>query len=106
MVPGLFAQALLSVAYFFVANPLFFVVLRGVEGVAAASLLPSARALIADAMPDDQRGRAYGFFGACFNFGFLFGPAVGGLLIRHAERRNVVSGPAPMPATLGVAPEG
>jgi MFS family permease len=43
-------------------------------------VLPSARALIADAVPDEQRGRAYGCFGACFNFGFLFGPAVGGLL--------------------------
>lgn len=80
MVLGLVAQALLSVAYIFVADPLLFVVLRGVEGLAAASVLPSARALIADAVPDEQRGRAYGFFGACFNFGFLFGPAVGGLL--------------------------
>jgi MFS family permease len=80
MVLGLVAQALLSVAYIFVADPVLFVVLRGVEGLAAASILPSARALIADAVPDEQRGRAYGFFGACFNFGFLVGPAVGGLL--------------------------
>jgi MFS family permease len=80
MVLGLVAQALLSVAYIFVADPLLFVVLRCVEGLAAASVLPSARALIADAVPDEQRGRAYGFFGACFNFGFLLGPAAGGLL--------------------------
>jgi MFS family permease len=80
MVLGLVAQALLSVAYIFITDPLLFVVLRAVEGLAAAPLLPSARALIADAVPDEQRGRAYGFFGACFNFGFLFGPAAGGLL--------------------------
>src|SRR5215472_10650947 len=80
MVFGLVAQALLSVAYIFITNPLLFVVLRAVEGLAAAPLLPSARALIADAVPDEQRGRAYGFFGACFNFGFLLGPAIGGLL--------------------------
>jgi MFS family permease len=80
MVLGLVAQALLSVTYIFVTDPLLFVVLRSVEGLAAAPVLPAARALIADAVPDDQRGRAYGFFGACFNFGFLLGPAAGGLL--------------------------
>jgi MFS family permease len=80
MILGLVAQALLSVAYIFVVDPLLFVVLRCAEGLAAASVLPSARALIADAVPDEQRGRAYGFFGACFNFGFLLGPAIGGLL--------------------------
>lgn len=80
MVVGLIAQALLSVAYIFVVDPLLFVVLRSVEGVAAAPVLPTARALIADAVPNEQRGRAYGFFGACFNFGFLLGPAAGGLL--------------------------
>ncbi len=80
MVLGLVAQALLSIAYIFVVDPLLFVVLRCVEGLAAAAVLPPARALIADAVPDEQRGRAYGFFGACFNFGFLLGPAIGGLL--------------------------
>jgi MFS family permease len=80
MILGLIAQALLSLAYIFVTDPLLFVVLRCVEGLAAAPLLPAARALIADAVPGEQRGRAYGFFGACFNFGFLVGPAAGGLL--------------------------
>jgi MFS family permease len=80
MFVGLIAQALLSVAYIFVVDPLLFVALRFAEGLAAAAVLPAARALIADAVPDEQRGRAYGFFGACFNFGFLLGPAAGGLL--------------------------
>lgn len=80
MILGLSAQAILSIAYIFVADPVLFVVLRCVEGLAAAAVLPSARALIADAVPDEQRGRAYGFFGACFNFGFLLGPAIGGVL--------------------------
>jgi MFS family permease len=80
MVLGLIAQAALSIAYIYVSDPLLFVVLRCGEGLAAAPLLPAARALIADAVPDGQRGRAYGFFGAAFNFGFLAGPAVGGLL--------------------------
>jgi MFS family permease len=80
MVLGLIAQALLSLAYIVVVDPLLFVILRCAEGVAAAPVLPTARALIADAVPDEERGRAYGFFSASFNFGFLAGPALGGLL--------------------------
>jgi MFS family permease len=80
MILGLSTQTLLSLAYIFVADPVLFVILRCIEGLAAASVLPSARALIADAVPEDQRGRAFGFFGASFNFGFLLGPAIGGVL--------------------------
>jgi MFS family permease len=80
MVAGLLAQALLSLAYLFVSDPLLFVALRLVEGVASAAVLPSARALIADAVAPEQRGEAYGLFGAFFNAGFLIGPALGGLL--------------------------
>jgi MFS family permease len=80
MLIGLCLQAALSLMYLPIRDPILFVVLRAVEGLAAASVLPSARALIADATPLEQRGRAYGLFGAFFNFGFLLGPAAGGLL--------------------------
>jgi MFS family permease len=42
MVLGLIAQALLSVAYIFIVDPLLFVVLRCVQGLAAAPVLPTA----------------------------------------------------------------
>jgi MFS family permease len=80
LVAGLLAQAALSLIYLPITDPVLFVALRVVEGIAAAAVLPSARALIADAVPDEQRGEAYGFFSACFNAGFLLGPALGGLL--------------------------
>jgi MFS family permease len=80
MVLSLFVQAILSFAYLFISDPVLFVVLRFVEGIAAAAFLPSARALITDAIPGEKRGEAFGIFGAFFNAGFLFGPAVGGLL--------------------------
>jgi MFS family permease len=77
---GLLAQALLSLVYIFISDPALFVGLRFVEGLAGAAILPSARALIADAVVPEQRGEAYGLFGAFFNAGFLIGPALGGLL--------------------------
>ena len=80
MVAGLLAQALLSLAYLFITDPTLFVALRFAEGVAGAAVLPSARALIADTVAPEQRGRAFGLFSAFFNAGFLIGPALGGLL--------------------------
>jgi MFS family permease len=80
LLSGLLVQALLSLVYLPITDPGLFVALRVVEGLAAAAVLPSARALIADTVPNEQRGEAYGLFSAFFNAGFLLGPALGGLL--------------------------
>jgi MFS family permease len=77
MVAGLILQAAVSVFYLFVFDPLLFVGLRLVEGVASATMLPPARALIADMTPPDKRGGAYGVFNAFVNAGFLLGPGIG-----------------------------
>src|SRR6266699_3302802 len=80
MILGLFIQAILSLVYLLITDPILFVVLRFVEGIAAAALLPSARAMIIDIVPPEQQGEAYGIFNAFFNAGFLIGPGLGGLL--------------------------
>jgi len=80
MVCGLAAQAALGLVYLAVTDPLAFVALCLVEGAFAASVLPAARALVADSVPSEHRGEAYGIFGAFLNAGFLLGPAIGGLL--------------------------
>ena len=80
MVASLFFQAALSLVYLLITDPLLFVALRFAEGIAGAAVIPSARALIADSVPSEKRGEAYGIFSAFFNAGFLLGPAIGGLL--------------------------
>lgn len=80
MILGLFIQAILSLLYLFIADPILFVMLRFVEGIAAAAVLPSARAMIIDSVPKEKQGEAYGIFSAFFNAGFLIGPGLGGLL--------------------------
>jgi MFS family permease len=80
MILSLIAQAILSAVYLWISDPVLFVILRFAEGAAAAAFLPSARALITDAVPSKQRGEAFGIFSAFFNTGFLLGPALGGLL--------------------------
>jgi MFS family permease len=80
LIGGLLAEAALSAVYLVITDPVMFVALRFLEGIAAAVLLPSARALINDAVPVEQQGEAYGVFGAFFNGGFLLGPGIGGAL--------------------------
>ncbi len=80
MILSLFVQAILSAVYLLINDPVLFVVLRFAEGAAAAAYLPSARALITDAIAPEKRGEAFGIFSAFFNTGFLLGPALGGIL--------------------------
>lgn len=80
MIAGLVIQALLSLLYLFIADPILFIILRFIEGMAAAAVLPSARALIIDSVPVEKQGESYGIFNAFFNAGFLLGPGLGGLL--------------------------
>lgn len=80
MVWGLVVQIALTFIYLAVTDPVVFVILRFVEGAVAASVLPSARAIIVDTVPSEERGQAYGIFGAFLNAGFLLGPALGGVM--------------------------
>jgi MFS family permease len=80
MIVGLVAQAALTFIYLFVNDPVLFIVLRFLEGLTAAGIVPSARALLTDSIPAEQQGEAFGIFNAFFNAGFLLGPGLGGLL--------------------------
>jgi MFS family permease len=80
MIVGLLIQAVLSALYLPITDPILFIALRFLEGIASAALLPAARALIVDSVPSEQQGEAFGIFGAFFNAGFLLGPGLGGLL--------------------------
>jgi DHA1 family multidrug resistance protein-like MFS transporter len=83
MLIGLIAQAAISLLYLVVTDPVTFVILRFIEGIGTAALLPTARAVIIDIVPERQQGEAYGIFGAFFNAGFLFGPGIGGFLANY-----------------------
>ena len=52
---------------------------RLIAGVAGASYAP-AYAYIADVCPPEKRAQNFGLLGAAFGFGFILGPAIGGLL--------------------------
>lgn len=52
---------------------------RVISGITAASV-STAGAYIADVTPPEQRAARFGMLGAAFGFGFVVGPALGGLL--------------------------
>lgn len=54
---------------------------RIIGGIAGANI-PTAQAYIADMTTPENRARGMGMVGAAFGLGFIFGPAIGGLLSR------------------------
>ncbi len=71
-----------SVGAAFAPNPELLIACRALMGVAGATLLPSALAVLSELFPDaKQRARAIGIFAAAFAAGFAIGPVVGGLLL-------------------------
>lgn len=61
------------------------VVARFVAGVTGASF-PTAYAYIADISPPEKRGANFGVIGMAFGFGFIIGPALGGIVAQWGER--------------------
>lgn len=58
---------------------------RVLSGITAASF-STAGAYIADVTPPEKRAASYGLFGAAWGFGFIVGPAVGGILGAYGLR--------------------
>src|SRR3954447_4902516 len=52
---------------------------RIISGLTTSSI-PTAMAYIADVTPKEKRAAAFGMIGVAFGIGFIFGPAIGGLL--------------------------
>lgn len=63
------------------------IALRVVQGVGAALLASNGSALLVQAFPLEERGRALGAFGAMVGVGLAIGPPLGGMLVAHASWR-------------------
>ncbi len=58
---------------------------RAIAGIAGAAHT-TANAYIADVSPPEKRAQNFGLMGAAFGLGFIFGPALGGLLGDYGAR--------------------
>lgn len=56
---------------------------RILAGILSSATLPTAQAYIADSTTIEDRAKGMGLIGAAFGLGFIFGPAVGGILTKY-----------------------
>jgi multidrug resistance protein len=78
---GLFGSCLSYVTLALATSlPMLFIA-RIVGGIAGANI-PTAQAYIADVTTPENRAKGMGMVGAAFGLGFIFGPALGGVLSR------------------------
>lgn len=65
------------------------IVARALQGCGAAMLMACSPALIVDAFPVKERGRALGMIGAVVAAGLTTGPVVGGILLEYFSWRYI-----------------
>jgi multidrug resistance protein len=78
---GLLGSCLSYVTMALAGSLVLLFVARIIGGIAGANI-PTAQAYIADITTPENRARGMGLMGAAFGLGFIFGPAIGGLLSR------------------------
>jgi MFS transporter, DHA1 family, tetracycline resistance protein len=79
MIGTMSCAALSYVAFAYAPTLAIALIIRIVSGFFSGTL-GVAQGYIADITPPEKRAQNMGYFGAAFNLGFAFGPAIGGLL--------------------------
>ena len=106
---ALFTAASLACAL--AASGIFLIIMRGVQGLGAAMVLPAALSIVMNMFPEGaERNKALGLWGAIGASGATVGVLAGGVLTRYAGwpyifYLNVVVGGAALLLTRRVVPE-
>jgi MFS transporter, DHA1 family, tetracycline resistance protein len=80
MIGGLVVAGMAIAAFALPLSIGWLIALRFIQGLGAAAFRPGSRALVADLVPEGERGIAYGWLSGAETGGLIFGPALGGLL--------------------------
>jgi EmrB/QacA subfamily drug resistance transporter len=86
---GLIGFGIASLLCAIAPNTLSLIVARGIQGVAAALLVPSSLALIIDTFKGKAQGQAIGRWTAATSVSVILGPLLGGLLVDAGSWRFV-----------------
>jgi DHA1 family multidrug resistance protein-like MFS transporter len=80
IVAGLLAYALVSVAFVLSTQVMHLIVIRFLQGMASAMIMPVVQAYVGDITPPGREGFTMGLFNMSVFFGLSLGPTAGGLL--------------------------
>ncbi|MDQ6711164.1 MAG: MFS transporter [Candidatus Dormibacteraeota bacterium] len=80
MVAGLLVSGAAIAAFALPLSIGWLIALRFVQGLGAATFRPGSRAVVADLVPAEERGIAYGWLAGADLSGLIVGPALGGVL--------------------------
>ncbi len=80
IIAGLISYALISAAFIFWKNVEAFIVIRFIQGIASAMIMPIAQAYIGDITPVGREGFTMGLFNMSVFFGLSVGPLAGGTI--------------------------
>ena len=76
---------------------------RAFQGIGAAMIMACSPALVVDAFPQKERGKALGLVGTVVATGLTAGPALGGLILQHFSWRVIFFVNIPIGAAAVVA---
>ena len=68
-------------------SALMMILARAFQGIGASMMMSAGPALVTEAFPARERGKALGFIGSAVALGLLAGPLVGGLIVQYAGWR-------------------
>jgi len=77
---GLLAYFLVSIAYVLSKDVNFFILIRFLQGIASAMILPVAQAYVGEITPKHKEGFVMGLFNVSLYAGLSIGPLVGGMV--------------------------
>jgi len=83
LVAGLIIFTLAPLLYPLTTNPQHLILARAIHGLAAATFIPAAIALVIDLAPAAQRGESLGWYTTSTQLGLMAGPITGGFLLKH-----------------------
>lgn len=78
-----------SAACGFAANSFVLICARGLQGIGASMLMACSPALVVDAFPAQERGKALGLIGAVVAAGLTTGPVLGGFILEYLSWRSI-----------------
>lgn len=80
IVTGLLFYVLISVAFIFLNNVNWLIILRFIQGAASAMIMPVVQAYIGELSPSGKEGITMGLFNTSMFAGLSLGPMIGGVL--------------------------